>query len=488
MQGRKIYQEKLFTTFRLSDRVPKTNFYRRLNECLDLNFLYKETAPYYGKEGNAGLDPVVFFKLLLTGYFQNISSDRAIIENARLRMDILYFIGYDIDEELPWHSTLSRTRQLLGIEVFQSLFKKVLEQCIIKGMVAGERQAIDSVQIKSNASMDSLRTLKLLEDGNRYVASLIEDEEIKPTDEPTKGKGKYNSRSYSTTDPDARISSKKGKPRQLNYLGQLSVDTAHHVITSIAAHHADKRDSECFEQVLEQAINNLKGNDLKVKQVMADTNYSSADALKACIKNHVEAYIPNMGQYKLKREGFSYNAQEDYYQCANGVKLLFKELKASRKTFKRDYRSSSRDCKACSLKPECLGKKRYKSISHTVDKELFEQMHIRMQSAYGKRMRKLRQSTVEPVIGSLVNNMASKKIRTIGIQQANKYLIGAAIAYNIKKWMKWQDKKRKTAAMALSLSQKLKRLDSLPVILEQMHVLLIAIRTNQSPYRYFLTR
>src|ERR1039457_4202979 len=172
MQGRKQYQEKLFTTFRLSDRVPENNFYRRLNNLLDLSFLYKATTKYYGREGNPGIDPVVFFKLLLTGYFQNLQSDRAIIENARLRMDILFFIGYDIDEELPWHSTLSRTRQLYGEEVFQSLFKKVLEQCINKGMVAGKRQAIDSVLVKANASMESLRTLSILKDGEEYISNL----------------------------------------------------------------------------------------------------------------------------------------------------------------------------------------------------------------------------------------------------------------------------------------------------------------------------
>src|ERR1039457_7225857 len=169
MQGRKQYQEKLFTTFRLSDRVPENNFYRRLNNLLDLRFLYKATTKYYGREGNPGIDPVVFFKLLLTGYFQNLQSDRSIIENARLRLDILFFIGYDIDEELPWHSTLSRTRQLYGEEVFQSLFKQVLEQCIAKGMVSGRRQAIDSVMIKANASMESIQRREIFDDGIQYI-------------------------------------------------------------------------------------------------------------------------------------------------------------------------------------------------------------------------------------------------------------------------------------------------------------------------------
>jgi transposase len=70
MQGRKKYQEKLFTNFQLSERVPQDNFYRRLKETIDLNFLYAATAQYYGSEGQKSIDPVVFFKLLLVGYLR----------------------------------------------------------------------------------------------------------------------------------------------------------------------------------------------------------------------------------------------------------------------------------------------------------------------------------------------------------------------------------------------------------------------------------
>lgn len=126
MQGKKQYQEKLFTSFQLSDHVPEENFYRRLKEALPLQWLYKATRNYYGAEGQQSVDPVVFFKLILIGYLENLCSDRRIINMARLRLDMLYFIGYDIDEPLPWHSTLSRTRQLYGEELFKQIFRKVL--------------------------------------------------------------------------------------------------------------------------------------------------------------------------------------------------------------------------------------------------------------------------------------------------------------------------------------------------------------------------
>lgn len=139
MQGKKTYQEKLFVTIQLSERVPQENFYRQLKDVLDLNFLYPSTQKYYGCEGQQSIDPIVFFKLILVGYFENLNSDRKIIAHCSMRLDILYFIDYGIDEELPWHSTLSRTRALYGEEVFKELFRKVLSLCVSKGMVSGKQ-------------------------------------------------------------------------------------------------------------------------------------------------------------------------------------------------------------------------------------------------------------------------------------------------------------------------------------------------------------
>jgi transposase len=65
MQGKKTYQEKLFTSFRLSEWILENNFYRLLRETLDLDYLYRLTQSYYGKSGQKSVDPVVFFKLTL---------------------------------------------------------------------------------------------------------------------------------------------------------------------------------------------------------------------------------------------------------------------------------------------------------------------------------------------------------------------------------------------------------------------------------------
>jgi transposase len=326
MQGKKSYTEKLFTHFQLSDRVPEENFYRRLKAVLDLQWLYKVTQQYYGTEGQQSIDPVVFFKLILIGYLENLNSDRKIIEHSRLRLDILYFLGYDIDEEFPWHSTLSRTRQLYGEEVFKELFGKVLGFCVSKGMLSGKRQAIDSAFVKANASMDSLVEKEIIEDGQQYLMELQHDEygnlieqhenvmkddrdndtisqsRKKSTDihhgwkeqeykdrpkgksltnrtdgnDAEKARPKFvsNHTHYSTIDRDARVSVKPGKPRQLNYTMQTAVDMSSHLITNVEAHLADRRDSESLPKVLANTISNLPQQELIVEEIAADTGYS----------------------------------------------------------------------------------------------------------------------------------------------------------------------------------------------------------------------
>jgi len=487
MQGKKHFTEKLFTHFQLSDRVPPDNFYRRLKETLNLQWLYKATEKYYGTEGQPSIDPVVFFKLMLVGYLENLGSDRRIINTVSMRMDMLFFIGYDIDEPLPWHSTLSRTRQLYGEELFKQLFQEVLKQCINKGMVAGRRQVMDSVAVKANASMDSLVEKEILDDASAFADELNrEDQRDTPANDnndenndsdktvnaarnkavqlhhqwkakaykgmPKRKHSKFvsNHTHYSSTDTDARVSVKPGKPRQLNYLAQVSVDTAHHVITQIQTDHADKKDSQCLPSLLNNTIDNLKQEGLLIEEVFADAGYSSGEALKALEENNITGYIPNFGQYKPTRQGFTYDKDNDRYVCSEGKYLPFKKIITTSLGYKmKVYRSSAKDCGPCPLRSICIGKSDFKKIDDSVDKPFYDRMHARMEKINRQKIKRLRSSTVEPVLGTLVNFLAMRRVNTRGIKQANKCIIMSAVAYNLKKLMKWEQRKINTAVVAL---------------------------------------
>lgn len=183
------------------------------------------------------------------------------------------------------------------------------------------------------------------------------------------------------------------------------------------------------------------------REILADTGYSSGEALKALERNKIIGYIPNFGKFKPERAGFIYHKEEDYYSCPENKKILFKKIVDNNGHKAKVYRSSRRDCESCPLRATCIGKSPEKKIIDTVDKSYYDTMHQRLRSRYARSMKKLRQSTVEPVLGTLVNFLGMKRVNTRGIGLANKCLLMAAIAYNVKKMIKFKTK-RPMAAMA----------------------------------------
>lgn len=489
MQGRKDYQPKMLYQIHLDDLVSADNFYRQLIKVVDFQFLYKSTSSYYGNEGQESVDPVVFFKLCLVGYLNNINSDRKLIAYSSNCLDVRLFLGYDIDESLPWHSTISRTRQLYGEEVFLELFKQILSLCVDKGMVRGKRQAVDSAFVKANASMDSLAEKEVIaEDVEKYAEELNAGSEYKVStqkkneveqhhrwkteaykDMPGHNKTKErkdefgndirprflsNHTHYSTTDGDARISVKPGKARQMNYFAQVAVDDAHHVITGAVADFADKRDSQCLANILDQTIENLEENEIEIEQICADAAYSSGSSLQYLEEKNIDAYIPNFGQYKPSREGFIYNKEEDRYECTRGNKAILpfrKEVTDSKGYTKKVYRSTNEKCKNCALRSTCIGTSDFKKLDDSIAKPYYDRMHEKLQTPYAKRMSKIRSKTVEPVLGTLINFMNMKRTNSRGISQANKHVILSALCYNLKKYLKFIAQNRKLRAIEMNI-------------------------------------
>ena len=384
-------------------------------------------------------------------------------------------------------------------------------------MVKGKRQAIDSAYIKANASMDSLQEKEVLDDVEKYSEELNENSEYKIAEkknsfnENSSGENLHRDKSqptvtaekkkqveqhhewkkkeyaeqpsnvntkqtdehgnlirpkflsnythYSPTDTDARIAVKPGKARQLNYIGQLAVDDAHHVITGALADFADKRDSQSLPLIAEQTIENLAAENITVEQLTADTGYSSGEALSYCQEKNIDAYIPNFGQYKSEREGFIYNREKDRYKCQRGNKAIlpFKKIRKSHDKYEmKTYRSSETVCKNCPLRKACIGEKTFfKKIEHSIDKPLYEKMHEKMQTLYAGRIMKKRSSTVEPVLGTLINFLNMKRVNTRGIELANKHVLMAALTYNLKKYLKFISRKANVHVMVYNIEGKL---------------------------------
>jgi transposase len=492
MQGKKDYQEKLFVSFRLSDRVPPTNFYRRLKEVLDLDFLYELTRPYYGESGQKSIDPVVFFKLCLVGYLENIVSDRDLLRRCGMRMDILYFLGYDIDEDLPWHSTISRTRDLYGESVFERVFTTLLQRCVEVGMVSGHTQVVDSAPVKANASMDSLELKTPVQDLPSHLvqvkqendvaekedvvdsyqpeessgASNVEFQLIKPcpsqkatTKNNTSKKIKVNNKThYSPTDPDARISSKPGKATRLNYNANIAVDTADHIITDVQAYHADKKDSQNLQDCVTRTQDRLNGLGLFWQDLLADANYSSGENYAFLEQGTLRSFIPPHGCYKGGHKDFVYDPEHDHWICTQGKIVPLDRVFYRDGLKKKLYRLSKKQCRGCPLMDSCLTNGIQKSITVTFYRAEYERNIARINNRGAAKIKAIRQSTVEAVLGTLKEQMGLRKINTIGIAKANKGMHMAATAYNVKKYLKFINKT--PISMAGVVNQAKKRLQS----------------------------
>jgi transposase len=142
-------------TVSLEELVPADNFYRHLEATLDLTFVRDWTRELYAERGRPSIDPVVFFKLQLVMFFEGIRSERKLIETASLNLTHRWYLGYALDEILPDHSSLTRIRQRLGVDIFQRFFEQIVDLCQEAGLVWGRELYFDATKVEANAGIPS---------------------------------------------------------------------------------------------------------------------------------------------------------------------------------------------------------------------------------------------------------------------------------------------------------------------------------------------
>lgn len=233
-------------------------------------------------------------------------------------------------------------------------------------------------------------------------------------------------------------------------MSQLSVDTAHHVITDIKAYHADKKDNQYLQDIAKRLKSRLHEQGLIWRNCVADTGYSSGENYAFLESEGLESYIPPHGTYKGGPEGFVYNQEQDHYVCSQGRIIPFTKVfyEGPNKNKKREYRASKTVCLDCPIRTSCLKKSQEKRITITFYNKEYQRNNKRVNSKRGRYMKAKRQSTVEPVFGTLTQFMGLRKINTIGIEQANKVMHLSAMVYNLKKYLKFITKTVKSDAEA----------------------------------------
>jgi transposase len=147
----------------LEDLVPEGNFYRRLQATLDLSFVRELVGALYAEGGRPSVDPVVFFKLQLVMFFEGLRSERQLMRVVADRLSLRWYLGYDLFEQLPDHSSLTRIRERFGLEIFRRFFERIVQECAQAGLVWGEELFFDSTKVAANASLESVRSRSLVE-------------------------------------------------------------------------------------------------------------------------------------------------------------------------------------------------------------------------------------------------------------------------------------------------------------------------------------
>jgi len=178
--------------------------------------------------------------MLLIGYFEGLSSERAIAWRCQDSLSLREFLGYDVTEDTPDHSSLSVWRHRLDEEVFQKVFDWVLGLVNAHGLVDGKTLGVDSTTLEANAAMKSIVRKDTEEGYDAYIGRLAKEagaphatrEDRVRFDRKRKDKKLSNREWESTTDPDARIAKMKNGETHMAYKAENAVDLKSAIIVA----------------------------------------------------------------------------------------------------------------------------------------------------------------------------------------------------------------------------------------------------------------
>jgi len=464
VQGKKEFKQRIYYNINLDSLVPEDHFLRRLNSLVSFDFVRDITKNYYSHTGKPSIDPVVLVKMLLIGYLFDIRSERKLVEEISLNLAYRWYIGYDLDEEVPNHSVFSKARKRFGKKIFGKIFEEILKTAIGYGMVSKEGVLVDSSIVKADASIGSIVEVNISPE--EYWRKLDESEKIKkpvgrkpkkdkPVNEgshfngtPDKdkmGKRRRNRDSSflkkrSTTDPDATLFYRPGAGSQLSYKAHMAADT-NEIITAVTASPSSLHDIGAVPALIE-SHENVLGTPL---WIAADTKYGSEECLAYLQEREIKTSInPDSRSNRpnhFSKEEFTYDEKKDCYICPQG-----NVLKRKAKNYKLNrikYRAKKKDCLLCPKRERCIDSK--SSNPRTVtryDSQCYQKASQYYLSDYGRSIQKLRSTIIEGIFGQAkaFHGMARAKFR--GLKKVEIQFILTATALNLKKMVKMMDMDR----------------------------------------------
>ena len=444
MMSVKQKESKLFYNFSLSSRIPKDHFLRKIDEAVDFNFIHDLARPYYSHTGQPSIDPAVLFKMMLIGYLYDITSERKLAQELKVNLAFMYFLGYDLDEETPNHSVLSKARRRFGTDIFERFFEHIVNECKARGLIEAEKSFIDSTLIPANASMCSVidcdQKIELKRTPKEYLKALEDANPASDDNAPDEDKPQLpkNERSYSTTDPDASIIKRKNKPMQLAYKQHISVDGGKaRIITACSTTPAAVADEHKLAHLISRSY---EKHGILPKDVGCDTKYGTADNYRFLIENNIKPSITYAGGKNsstglLSKNDFVYDKVKDRYVCPEGRELKYSGfMKKERHLI---YRAQSKHCKACGRRTQCTNSPQGRSIIRHINESYVEKAKEHLKSAEAKLTIDERSYFVETVFASEKKDLGLKRAKFRCLPNVTIQSLITAASYNLKKLVKY---------------------------------------------------
>ena len=382
-------QQKLFyTCLNLEKRIRKDHILRKIANLIDFNFVYKQVEDKYGTKGNVSVPPPVILKMMLLLILYNVRSERELMQTIAERLDWLWFLGYDLDDNIPNHSVLSKARTRWGANAFKYFFESIVFQCSDADLIDGSKIFTDASLVQADASNNSVVNQHSLK---RYLNKSYRELEArldKQNDHEPK-MGKANRKHISTTDPDASVVRMGPGRSKLKYKVHRAVDEKCGVITATDVSPGEKNEAHFLTPLIDQHQTNTGK---AVKTAVADSKYGTIDNYLACcdrnIAPHFESFDKNnkdVGRRKgiFKPSDFVYNPDEDLFICPAGELLEPRKFKKNRNHF--EYSLPAKVCNNCKLKPQCTRSKQGRTVKRHVRQDDLDLMQSQSQSREAKR-------------------------------------------------------------------------------------------------------
>lgn len=442
----------------------------------------------YAGVGRPSVDPVVFFKLQLVLLFENLRSERQLMGVVADRLSLRWFVGYDLHESLPDHSSLTRIRERYGLEVFRSFFERIVEECFEAGLVWGKELYFDATKVEANASLESIAPRFFVEahltelfkaetaaaePGDVSVRSLpvsvaastpdelaaANAERHNWIDEEGRQNREVKDRDYrrisdlkaSRTDPDASLMNRSKEGSHLGYHTHYVVDGGRaRIILQALVTPSEVMENQPMLDLLWRSTFRWK---IRPRQVTGDTTYGTLRNITAIEQANIRAYVP-LSDYDGRRPffgklDFDYDPERDAYVCPQGQLLRFANHLHTYRAAR--YQADAAACNACPVKSRCTTSPNGRTLRRSLDEAYFERVRAYHDTEPYKKALRKRKVWVEPLFAEAKEWHGMDRFRLRRLWKVNIEALLIAAGQNIKRLLAFGSRRPRRMAQAAAL-------------------------------------